>query len=97
MVLGDGLLSPRLRLSLRHDGGDAEHGFGTEVRAGLGWTDARRGAAFSLTARTGDAWDLGLGWRLVAEEFSLRLEAVRRDSETVSSDNQVQVQMQGRW
>ena len=188
LPLGDGQLSPRLRLSLRHDGGDAEHGFGTEVRAGLGWTDARRGlsaqlqahalltheedgaqekgfsgslawdprpgslrgAEFSLTARTGDpleqagllahdsferaapretrqawqatlgygvgafgdrvtavpqarlgwsgdAWDLGLGWRLVAEEFSLRLEAVRQDSETAGSDSRVQVQLQGRW
>ena len=188
LPLGDGQLSPRLRLSLRHDGGDAEHGFGTEVRAGLGWTDARRGlsaqlqahalltheedgaqekgvsgslawdprpgslrgAEFSLTARTGDpldqagllahdsferaapretrqAWqatlgygvgafgdrvtavpqarlgwsgdarDLGLGWRLVADGFDLRLEAVRRDSESGGSDSRVQVRLQGRW
>ena len=188
LPLGDGQLSPRLRLSLRHDGGDAEQGFGTEVRAGLGWTDARRGLSaqlqahalltheeggaqekgisgslawdprpdslrgveFSLTARTGaeperegllahdsfereaprettqawqaalgygmgafgdrftavpqakfgwsgDARDLGLGWRLVADEFTLLLEAVRRDLEAAGPDSRVRVQLQGRW
>ena len=48
--LGSGHLRPNLRLSLRHDGGDAEHGFGTEVRAGADWTDARRGLTAQLQA-----------------------------------------------
>ena len=188
LPLGHGQLSPRLRISLRHDGGDAEHGFGTEVRAGADWVDARhglraqvqahtlltheedgaqekgfsgslswdprpdslRGAEFSLAARTGaqpdrdgllsgaafgtaparesassweatlgygvgafgdrftavpeanlawsaDAWDLGLGWRLVAERFDLRVQARRREESPGGADEEIRVRLQGRW
>ncbi len=186
--LGDGQVSPRLRISLRHDGGDAEHGFGTEVRAGADWVDARhglraqvqahtlltheedgaqekgfsgslswdprpgslRGAEFSLAASTGaqpnqngllsdaafgtdparesapsweatlgygigafgdrftavpqaslarsaDAWDLGLGWRLVAERFDLRLQAQHRAASGEDAGFGLDLQLQGRW
>ena len=186
--LGPGQLSPRLRISLRHDGGDAEHGFGTEVRAGADWVDARhglkvqlqahtlltheedgaqekgisgsvawdprpgslRGAEFSLAASTGaqpdregllsgatfgrdparesapsweatlgygvgafgdrftavpevnlawsaDAWDLGLGWRLVAERFDLRLQAQHRAASGEDTGFGLDLSLQGRW
>ena len=186
--VGHGQLSPRLRLSLRHDGGDAEDGFGTEVRAGADWRDARhglkvqvqahtlltheedgaqekgisgsvawdprpgslRGAEFSLAASAGhaadragllkpetfgerlerehaaqwqatlgygvgafgdrftavpqldaawsaDAWDLGLGWRLVAEAFDLRLKVGHHSPREDDSENQIRIQLQGRW
>ncbi len=186
--LGHGQLSPRLRISLRHDGGDAEHGFGTEVRAGADWADARhglraqvqahtlltheedgaqekgfsgslswdprpgslRGAEFSLAAsagaqpnqngmlsdaafgtdparesapsweatlgygvgafgdrftavpeaslaRSADAWDLGLGWRLVAERFDLRLQAQHRAASGEDTGFGLDLQLQGRW
>ncbi len=188
LPLGAGQLSPRLRISLRHDGGDAEHGFGTEVRAGADWVDARhglraqlqahtlltheedgaqekgfsgslswdprpdslRGAEFSLVASTGaqpgregllsgaafgtdparesassweatlgygvgafgdrftavpearlawsaDAWDLGLGWRLVAERFDLQVRALRREESLGGADEELRIQLQGRW
>ena len=188
LPLGAGQLSPRLRISLRHDGGDAEHGFGTEVRAGADWVDARhglraqlqahtlltheedgaqekgfsgslswdprpdslRGAEFSLAASTGaqpgregllsgaafgtdparesassweatlgygvgafgdrftavpearlawsaDAWDLGLGWRLVAERFDLQVRALRREESPGGADEELRIQLQGRW
>ncbi|MCY3987734.1 MAG: autotransporter outer membrane beta-barrel domain-containing protein, partial [Gammaproteobacteria bacterium] len=189
LPLGAGRLLPRIRLNLRHDGGDAEHGFGTEVQAGAQWTDARhglsaqlqghalltheqagtqahgvsgslawdpdpgslRGPAFSLGARLGaepagegllagegfgeglgagaratqwqavlgygagalgdratavpqlrlgrseDAWDLGLGWRLLAEQFELALEAARLDPAGGRAEDRIEIQLQGRW
>ena len=41
----------RSRLGLRHDGGDAETGFGVEASAGLAWTDPARGLTAELAAR----------------------------------------------
>ena len=38
-----GELEPSLELGMRHDGGDAETGFGADIGAGLGWTDPARG------------------------------------------------------
>ncbi len=50
LPVGDGQFSPRLRISLRHDGGDAEQGFGTELRAGADWVDAGLGLTAQVQA-----------------------------------------------
>ncbi len=50
LPIGDGQFSPRLRISLRHDGGDAEQGFGTELRAGADWVDAGLGLTAQVQA-----------------------------------------------
>ena len=187
-TLGGGWLRPRARLSLRHDGGDAEHGFGTELRAGADWKDALRGlvvqlhghllltheasgaqakgvsgslawdprpdslhgAALALKIGAGEAeqvddallagsavgegsenkaqglywratldWGLGafddrftaipqasfgtgddgrefgLGWRLVADDFDLQLQARRHVGE--DTEDQVELSLEGRW
>ena len=41
-----------LETGLRHDGGDAETGYGLEIGGGLGFSDPARGLAVSLDART---------------------------------------------
>ncbi|MCY3672340.1 MAG: hypothetical protein OXH14_14860 [Alphaproteobacteria bacterium] len=45
-------LKPRLETGLRHDGGDAETGFGVELGGGLVWTDPRIGLSVDIAART---------------------------------------------
>ena len=45
-------LSPRLETGLRHDGGDAETGFGLEIGGGVGFSDPARGLSMSLDGRT---------------------------------------------
>ena len=42
---------PTLELGVRHDGGDAETGFGVEVGAGFSWTDTARRVKAELRAR----------------------------------------------
>ena len=42
-LAGGGTLTPSIELGLRHDGGDAETGTGTEIGAGLGYADPSRG------------------------------------------------------
>ena len=49
---GGGELKPRLETGLRHDGGDAETGFGLELGGGLVWTDPRLGLSADIAART---------------------------------------------
>ena len=44
-------LSPGLEIGLRHDGGDAETGFGIEVGGGARYADPARGLSVSLDAR----------------------------------------------
>jgi len=44
-------LNPSLALGLRHDGGDAETGFGADLAAGLAWSDPPRGLTASVRAR----------------------------------------------
>ncbi|MDE0176287.1 MAG: fibronectin type III domain-containing protein [Defluviicoccus sp.] len=47
--LADGAtLTPSVELGLRHDGGDAETGTGTELGAGLGYADPSRGLDMAL-------------------------------------------------
>ncbi len=38
--------------ALRHDGGDAESGFGVEVGGGVQWTDSRRGLNLQINGRS---------------------------------------------
>ena len=53
VALGNGgSLSPRLEAGLRHDGGDAETGFGIDLGGGIAWTDPARGLSLGLSGRT---------------------------------------------
>ena len=50
--LADGsMLTPSLEIGLRHDGGDAETGFGADIGAGLAWQDTERGLGAELHGR----------------------------------------------
>ena len=51
LVVGTGTLTPRLELGARHDGGDAETGFGLDVGGGLAWWDPARGVSAELHGR----------------------------------------------
>ena len=51
VALGEGRLVPRFEIGLRHDGGDAETGFGADVGAGLAWEDPSSGIAAEVSAR----------------------------------------------
>ena len=51
LALGTGTLEPRLELGARHDGGDAESGFGVDVGGALGWVDPARGLRAELSGR----------------------------------------------
>ena len=48
---GGGALTPSFELGVRHDGGDAETGFGVEMGAGLVWNDPESAMAAGLRAR----------------------------------------------
>ncbi|MXX07032.1 MAG: hypothetical protein F4Z71_09750, partial [Gammaproteobacteria bacterium] len=47
-----GDIGPRLETGLRHDGGDAETGFGLELGGGLVWNEPRLGLSLDVAART---------------------------------------------
>ena len=49
---GGAALTPSLEVGVRHDGGDAETGFGVDVGGGFAFAAPRRGLAFDVTART---------------------------------------------
>ena len=49
---GGGSIAPKLEVGARHDGGNAEVGFGVEAGGGLAWTDPRFGLKLDLLART---------------------------------------------
>ena len=51
LTLGGGTLAPRLEIGVRHDGGDAETGFGLDLGGGLAWSDAKRGIRAEVRAR----------------------------------------------
>ena len=51
LPLGDGHLVPSLEVGVRQDGGDAETGFGTEIGAGLAWSDPSSGVTADVRAR----------------------------------------------
>ena len=52
MLEGGAALTPSLEVGVRHDGGDAERGFGADLGAGLTFTDLSRGLTFDVSART---------------------------------------------
>ena len=47
-----GSLVPKLEVGARHDGGDAETGFGIELGGGVKWTDPGMGISLDLSGRT---------------------------------------------
>ncbi len=47
-----GSVTPKLETGARHDGGDAETGFGVEVGGGLVWNDPGLGLLLDLSGRT---------------------------------------------
>ena len=48
----DASLLPSVEMGIRHDGGDAETGFGLEVGAGLAWHDPQRGIRGEVQGRS---------------------------------------------
>ncbi len=53
VALADGgSLVPKLELGARHDGGDAETGFGVEIGGGLKWVDPGLGLSLDVSGRT---------------------------------------------
>ena len=50
--VGDGAtLTPSVEIGVRHDGGDAETGFGVDIGGGLAWSDSRRGITAAFRGR----------------------------------------------
>ena len=49
---GNGSVTPKLEIGARHDGGDAETGFGVELGGGLAWIDPTLGLSLDLSGRT---------------------------------------------
>ena len=49
---GGGALTPTLELGLRHDGGDAETGFGAELGGSVTWSAPAFGLSFDISGRT---------------------------------------------
>ena len=47
-----GHVTPKLEIGARHDGGDAETGFGVELGGGLVWSDPTLGLSLDLSGRT---------------------------------------------
>ena len=51
LSFGGGTFTPSVELGVRHDGGDAERGFGADIGAGLAWSDPVRGIEAELNGR----------------------------------------------
>ncbi len=51
LEIGTGTLVPRLEVGVRHDGGDAETGFGLDLGGGLAWSDPGTGIRAEISAR----------------------------------------------
>ncbi len=49
---GSGSLVPKLEVGARHDGGDAETGFGVELGGGIAWSDPALGLSLDVSGRT---------------------------------------------
>ena len=50
-TLGSGALVPTIEVGVRHDGGDAETGFGLDLGGGLAWSDPASGLSAEVRAR----------------------------------------------
>ena len=48
---GGGEFVPRLEIGVRHDGGDAETGFGVDIGGGLAWSDRASGITVEVSGR----------------------------------------------
>ena len=48
---GGGTLEPRFELGLRHDGGDAETGWGVDIDGGVRWNDSALGLSAEIAGR----------------------------------------------
>ena len=48
---GGASLTPSMEIGVRHDGGDAETGFGVEIGGGLAWSDPQRGLSAEFRGR----------------------------------------------
>ena len=51
VAAGGGTLTPSVEIGVRHDGGDAETGYGADIGAGLSWVDPVRGISADIRAR----------------------------------------------
>ena len=51
LAIGTGTLEPRLEIGVRHDGGDAETGFGLDLGPGLAWSDPGTGIRAEASGR----------------------------------------------
>ncbi len=51
LAIGTGTLEPRLEVGVRHDGGDAETGFGLDLGGGLAWSDPGTGIRAEVSGR----------------------------------------------
>ena len=51
LKVGDGEVTPGIEIGVRHDGGDAETGFGLDVGAGLTWSNPNRGVQVEVRGR----------------------------------------------
>ncbi len=51
LTAGAGTLVPTAEVGLRHDGGDAETGFGLDLGGGLAWSDPEHGVSAELRGR----------------------------------------------
>ena len=51
VVGGGGVLTPTVEVGVRHDGGDAETGYGADIGAGVAWSDPARGLSADIRAR----------------------------------------------
>ena len=51
LAIGTGTLEPRLEVGVRHDGGDAETGFGLDLGGGLAWSDPGTGIRAEMSGR----------------------------------------------
>ena len=51
MDTGGGVLTPSVEIGVRHDGGDAETGFGADIGAGLAWADPGSGLSADIRGR----------------------------------------------
>ena len=49
---GGGHVTPKLEIGARHDGGDAETGFGVEFGGGVAWVDPKLGLSLDVSGRT---------------------------------------------
>ena len=51
VAAGSGTLTPSVEVGVRHDGGDAETGYGADIGAGLSWSDPERGISAEVRGR----------------------------------------------